>query len=150
RGFRESTNQRYYALGWDVGIQSASAVNTSFYPAHQQTSFRLGGGDVTKTFFLPFEIGYSRACHYLLECSAGAHGALLVRSLLLLAPGSTVEPANFKGWKYAVIRFSGEGAGILWGSAATASFESKTEKEYTELLTEYEWPAGDAFGLSFL
>ena len=41
RGFRESTNQRYYALGWNVELQSASgesatAVSTSFYPAHQQ------------------------------------------------------------------------------------------------------------------
>ncbi len=155
RGFRESTNQRYYALGWTVEIQSASgepavAVDTSFYPAHQETSFRLGEARITKKFFLPFEIGYSRAGHYLLEREPGIAGPLRVRSRLLLPAGSAVEPASFNGWKYAAIRFPGEGVGILWGAAGAAAFESKPGKEYTEVLTEYEWSAGDAFALSFL
>ena len=85
-----------------------------------------------------------------MERSAGTQGTVRVRSRLLLAPGSSVEPANFKGWQYAVIRFPGEGVGILWGSAAAAHLESKPEKEYTELTTEYDWAASDAFGLSFL
>jgi glycogen debranching enzyme len=155
RGFRESTNQRYYALGWSVEIQSASgepavAVHTSFYPAHQETTFRLGEASVTKKFFLPFEIGYPRAGDYLLERGPDVFGTLRVRSRLLLPAGSSVEAASFKGWKYAAIRYPGEGVGILWGAAGAAVFESKPGKEYTEVLTEYEWPAGDAFALSFL
>jgi len=155
RGFRESTNQRYYAYAWSVDVQPASgqaaaAVQTSFYPAHQQTSFRLGEATLTKSFFVPFEIGYARAGHYLLERGPGADGSLRVRSRLLLPAGSSVERGSFKGWPYAVIRYPGEGAGILWGAAGVAVLESKPGKDYTEVLTEYPWPAGDAFALSFL
>jgi len=154
RGFRESTNQRYYAFAWTVEMSAsgkpASAIRTSFYPAHQQTAYSLGESGVTKTFFLPFEIGYLRAGHYLLERRTEASGPIQVRSALLLPAGSSVEPAIFKGWKYALIRYPGGGTGVLWGAASVAVLDSKAGKEYTELRTEYEWTGSDAFALSFL
>jgi glycogen debranching enzyme len=154
-GFRESTDQRYYALGWSVEIESAAGgeavpVDTSFHGAHQETSYRLGAAVVKKEFFLPYEIGYSRAGHYLLARGPGSAGELRVRSRLLLPAGSSIEQATFKGWKYATIRFAGQGTGILWGSASTAMFAAKPVAGGVEIETEYEWPAAEDFSLSFL
>ena len=154
-GFRESTDQRYYALGWSVDIKPSTGgeavpVDTSFYGAHQQTSYRLAGALVKKNFFLPYEIGYSRAGHYLLERGSGSTGPLRVTSKLLLPAGASVEQANFKGWKYASIRFPGAGTGILWASASAAGFESKPVISGVEIQTGYEWAEGEDFSLSFL
>jgi glycogen debranching enzyme len=154
-GFRESTNQRYYALGWSVAMEAstgaeATPVDTSFYGAHQETSYRVGAAVLRKRFFLPYEIGYSRAGHYLLERGSGSAGPLVVRSRLLLPPGSSVEQATMKGWKYALIRYPGEGAAILWGSTSAVAFESKPLADAVEVLTKYEWPEGEDFSVSFL
>jgi glycogen debranching enzyme len=154
-GFRESTNQRYYALGWSVAIEpSAGAevkpVDTSFYGAHQETSYHLGTAVLRKKFFLPYEIGYSRAGHYLLERESGSAGPLQVRSRLLLPAGSSVEQATLKGWKYGLIRFPGEGFAILWGSTSAVEFESRPLASAVEVLAKYEWPDGEDFALSFL
>ena len=154
-GFRESTNQRYYALGWSVDVKPSGGgepepVDTSFYGAHQETSYRLGSAVITKKFFLPYEIGYPRAGHYLLERGTGSAGPLRVRSRLLLPAGSSIEQATLKGWKYALIRFPGEGTAILWGSTGTVVFESKPATDAVEIQTEYEWPEAEDFSLSFL
>jgi hypothetical protein len=154
-GFRESTNQRYYALGWSVAMETpagakAIPVDTSFHGAFQETSYRVGADIVRKQFFLPYEIGYSRAGHYLLERDSGSAGPLQVRSRLLLPAGSSVEQATFKGWKYALIRFPGEGFAVLWGSSSAAAFESKPVAGAVEVLTKYEWPEKEEFALSFL
>jgi hypothetical protein len=156
RGFRESTNQRYYALAWSVETDGAKAVETSFHPACQATSYRLGSGQVTKRFFVPFEIGYSRAGHFLLERSAPVAGVLRVRSRMLLPAGAVIEKTEFKGWKYPAIRLEGEGRAIVWGTTAAESIETRvlTASEYkggaVELVTTYTWPAGVEFGLSFV
>jgi hypothetical protein len=121
RGFRESTNQRYYALAWSVETDGAKAVETSFYPAYQATLYRLGSGQVTKRFFVPFEIGYSRAGHFLLERSAPVAGVLRVRSRMLFPAGAVIERTEFKGWKYPAIRLEGEGRAIVWGTTAADS-----------------------------
>lgn len=146
RGFRESTNQRYYALAWTVEVRGATPSQTSFHPAYQETTFRLGSDAIRKKFFLPFEIGYSRAGHYLLERGSAAQ-VTRVRSRILFPPGSTIEQANFKGWKYVQVRLVGEGMGIVWGSASAESFHSNAAGE---AVTEYTWAAGEAFGLSFV
>lgn len=154
-GFRESTNQRYYSLGWSVEIKPSTGgeavpVDTSFYGAHQETSYRLGSAVIAKKFFLPYEIGYSRAGHYLLERATGSAGPLRVRSRLLLPAGSSIEQATLKGWKYALIRFPGEGTGILWASAGAVVFESKPATGAAEIVTEYDWPEAEDFSLSFV
>ncbi len=153
RGFRESTNQRYYALGWTLemsdGANSATPMHTSFYPAYQQTLFRVGDGNISKKFFLPFEIGYARAGHYLLERENGG-SSVRVRSRLLLPAGATVETSDFKGWKYALIRYDDGGTAILWGTSQAAALTSKSKKESTELTTDYDWTGPEAFALSFL
>ncbi len=152
-GFRESTNQRWYALSWSIIITSsisgeAVPTNTSFYPAHQETSYTLGAGQIKKTFFLPFEIGYPRAGHYLLERSAGQLGPLRVHSRLLLPTGTVLDQANLKGWKYALIRYPNGETAVLC-AAATATMESHAVTDGVELVSDYEWPPGEDFALTF-
>ena len=153
-GFRESTDQRYYAREWTVQVETAAGerskpVETSFHPAFQQTTYRLGAGGFTKIFFLPFETGYARAGHFLLERTSGELGSLLVRSVLLLPAGTVVEPATLRSWKYARIRYPGGGSAILWG-AAGAQIDTRTTSRGVELVASYAWPEGQAFALSFV
>lgn len=153
-GFRESTDQRYYAWEWTLQVEEAAGerpkpVATSFHPAFQQTTYRLGAGGFTKTFFLPFETGYARAGHFLLERTSGELGTLLVRSVLLLPAGTVVEPASLRSWKYARIRYPGGGSAILWGAAGARIATRKTSRG-VELVARYAWPEGQAFALSFV
>lgn len=147
-GFRESTDQRYYAWEWTLQVEEAAGerpkpVATSFHPAFQQTTYRLGAGGFTKTFFLPFETGYARAGHFLLERTSGELGTLLVRSVLLLPAGTVVEPASLRSWKYARIRYPGGGSAILWGAAGARIATRKTSRG-VELVARYAWPEGQA------
>lgn len=153
-GFRESTDQRYYAFEWTLQVETAAGehpkpIATSFHPAFQQTTYRLGAGGFSKTFFLPFETGYARAGHFLLERTSGGLGSLLVRSVLLLPAGTVVEPASLGSWKYARIRYPAGGSAILWG-AAGAQIDTRTTSRGVVLVARYAWPEGQAFALSFV
>jgi hypothetical protein len=71
-GLRESTNQKYYLLGWDVSLVSADgaparAVTTTFTPAYQESELAGGPAKFRKRFFVPFENGYLRSAHFLLD-----------------------------------------------------------------------------------
>jgi len=152
--FRESTNQRDYAVGWRVAITSptgeqALPVSTSLHPAYQETRYRLGSGEITKAFFVPFETEYTRQGHFLLRRSAHVDGIVGVRSVLRLPKGTAIERAQLNGWQYAVLHYAGGGVGILWG-AATAGIEDQTLRSGVVVLTtSYRWPAGQPFALSF-
>ncbi len=70
-GLKESTNQTYYLIGWNVSLTSAeggafSPVNTTFTPASQETELNLGETTIRKKFFLPFENNYLRSAHFLI------------------------------------------------------------------------------------
>ena len=152
--FRESTNQRDYALEWRVEIASATGaqavpVSTSLHPAYQETLYRLGSGEITKAFFLPFETEYTRQGQFLLRRSAHLDGIIHVRSVLRLPKGTSIERAQLNGWQYALLHYAGGGTGILWG-AATAGIEDQIlGNGVVELTTSYRWPAGQPFALSF-
>src|ERR1035438_918698 len=54
-GLRESTNQKYYLLGWDVGVavaggESLAPRTTTFTPGSQETRLELGSQAVRKRF----------------------------------------------------------------------------------------------------
>jgi hypothetical protein len=153
-GFRESTDQRYYLLQWRLEITSASGeraapIDTTFYPAHQQTLYRLAAGRVSKSFFLPFETGYPRAGHYLLERGAGDLGIVRVRSTVLLPHGAAVQPSSVKGWNYVQIRYPEGGAAVLWAAASAQVYSSETPAGI-EVVADYEWVKGQKFALSFV
>jgi hypothetical protein len=149
-GIHESTDQRSYATAWRVTVrttqgETATPVATSFYPAHQETSYRLNTATFTKRFFVPVETGYPRAAHFLLE-RGGQGSTLHVESHLALAAGADVQQAGLKGAKYALIRYPGQGTAVLFASSGIAHFRN----ENNELVTDYDWPPGQGLALSFL
>lgn len=152
--FRESTNQRDYAVDWSVAVDSSTGeqaipISTSLHPAYQETRYRLGPGGVTKAFFVPFETEYTRQGDYLLRRSAQSDGVLQVRSVLRLPKGTSIEQAQLNGWKYALLRYTGGGTAILWG-AASAGMESRTQQNgIVVLTTSYRWSDSQPFALSF-
>lgn len=152
--FHESTNQRDYALTWTVDISSSSGehatpINTQFHPAYQQTSYRLGSGEVSKAFFVPFETEFARQGHFLLERGPGVIGAIHVRSELELPAGTTIEQQQFNGVTYAALRYEGGGRAILWGAANAEVKVQKLATGAVRLTTTYQWTAGQPFPLSF-
>jgi hypothetical protein len=152
--FRESTNQRDYALTWTVEISSstgehATPIDTQFHAAYQQTSYRLGPGEVTKAFFVPFETEFTREGHFLLERGPGVVGTIHVRSLLNLPEGTTIEQRQLNGLKYATLRYSGGGRAILWGAASADMTVRTLANGVVRLTTTYQWSAEQPFALSF-
>ena len=94
-GLRESTDQKYYLLGWSVQVSTANGikaepVSTTFHPESQETVLQAGEQSIRKEFFLPFEYGYTRTAHYDLKAQTG-NGPFKVTSTLLLPPESKVR-----------------------------------------------------------
>ena len=150
----ESTNQRDYAVDWRVEIASSTGaqavpVSTSLHPAYQETRYRLGSGEVTKAFFVPFETEYARQGHFLLQRSASLQGSVAIRSVLRLPKGTSVEQAQLNGWQYAVLRYAGGGTAILWGAASTSIQGQTLASGVVELATSYQWSDSQPFALSF-
>lgn len=152
--FRESTNQHDYAVDWRVEVASATGeqalpVSTSFHPAYQETLYRLGEGEVTKSFFVPFETEYAREGQFLLRRLAHASGTIRVQSVLRLPKGTSIERAQLNGWRYVLVHYEDGATAILWG-AATASIEDRTQPNGVVVLTtRYRWSPGQPFALSF-
>src|SRR5436309_1444368 len=127
-GLRESINQTYYLLGWEVSVTTAGdkpllPVRTMFSPAFQETTLERGGLAIRKKFFLPFENNYLRSAHFLLDASAAAAEEVLIRSRVLLPEGVHVEQAEHTGHKYLSIRFPDRSRGVIWGSGGLQSFK---------------------------
>jgi glycogen debranching enzyme len=152
--FRESTNQRDYALDWRVELASSTGrqaipIGTSLHPAYQETLYRLGSGEITKAFFVPFETEYTRQGHFLLRRSAHLGGIIQVRSVLRLPKGTSIEQAQLNGWKYALLHYAGGGTAILWGAASAAMEDRALQNGIVVLTTSYRWSASQPFALSF-
>ena len=152
--FRDSTNQHDYAVDWRVQIASATGeqaipISTAIHPAYQETRYRLGAGEVTKAFFVPFETESTRAGLFLLRRSAHLAGTIQVRSVLRLPKGTSIERAQLNGWHYALLHYSDGGTAILWG-AETADIEGQTlGNGVVVLTTSYRWSDSQPFALSF-
>ena len=157
RGIRESTNQRYYLLQWEVGFVGADGaeyvpLDTSMTPAYQQTTFRGGDGLVCKQFFLPFENNYLRAAHMLLERVNG-EDTPVIRSRALFPEGASVRRAEYRGQAYVEACFPDGTVAVLWGSSCACDFTLRPLTDgQTEVTTTYRWlpaAAGAQFALSF-
>jgi glycogen debranching enzyme len=134
-GLRESTNQKYYLLGWEVNLKtsdgkSVAPVNTTFTPAYQESRLERENLTIHKKFFLPFENNYRRSAHFLLDSAGPADEGLVIWSRALFPMGVRIEPAEYKGHKYLAIRFPEGGQAIIWGSGSFRSFT--TREVFTE------------------
>ena len=177
-GLSESTNQKYYLLGWDVGVaisggESLIPRSTTFTPGSQETRLELGSHAVRKRFFLPFENNYLRSAHFILESVGAPQQEFVVKTRITFPSGTRVEPLDYKGTKCLVVWFPDGSSALLWGSGGIQSSqggEATTEgKQYGDLGSaggsephreqavvinaEFKWtPTPDAreFGLSFV
>lgn len=152
QGLRESTNQRYYLIGWDVNItgdQPFTPVTTTFTTAYQETRLENGGAVAYKRFFLPFENNELRAAHFLLASAGGARG---VQSRIVFPAGARLGEADYKGHRYLRVDYADGSTGLVWGSSPLATLSAREAGEgQIEAQLAWEWPAGAAeYGLSFV
>lgn len=157
RGVRESTNQRYYLLGWEVSLltskgEAFSPKMTTFTPVYQQTALEHNQQAVNKIFFLPFENFWLRSAHFLLNAN-GWRGAWLVKSTLLFPIGTVVKSETYKGQTYLSASFPDGTCAIVWGTSELASIDVQPDDEENILATvEFPWSASrdwPEYGLSF-
>ena len=177
-GLRESTDQKYYLLGWQVevvanGGDPLQAVRTTFTPAYQESELGEGEETIHKRFFLPFENNYLRAAHFLLRAEDSHQQDLVIRSRVLLPSGAKIEESDENGFRYLTIRYPGGAMAALWGSGGLRSFdvgetdsvgkqfgdlgpaggfEPNPEKDVL-LTTDFKWTpssTGPEYGLSFV
>jgi hypothetical protein len=175
-GLRESTDQKYYVLAWDVGLIAAdrgrlNPVTTTFTPVYQESELQAGGAAVRKQMFVPFENGYLRSAHFLLTAAPSSTGDLTVQSRLIFPTGAKVEQAEFQGHKYLRAQYPDGALAILWGSGDLHSLQAREAPREAdgatsagseasklsagpavEALINYAWTPGSAahaFALSF-
>jgi hypothetical protein len=154
KGLRESTNQRYYLIEWDVNAIGESGqpfvpVTTTFTPAYQETQLENDGTHAYKQFFLPFENNELRAAHFLLGSDGGARG---IQSRLVFPAGAGVSEADYKGHRYLRMDYADGSTGLVWGSSPLTAFTSREVADgQIEAHLEWTWPPdAPEFGLSFV
>ncbi len=175
-GLLESTNQKYYLLGWEVSLTDPSGaaltpVATTFTPTYQESELKSVNVTVRKKFFLPFESGYLRSAHSLLGATPPAAGPLLIRSRVLFPEGVKIEQADYQGHEFLAADYPEGARAVLWGSETLRSFEVRrvetgeerveasapplhapARRRHVELLAEFVWePAHgkEEYALSF-
>ena len=175
-GIRESTNQKYYLLGWELSLTDPSGraltpVATTFTPTYQESELKSVNVTVRKKFFLPFENGYLRSAHFLLDATPPATGPLLIRSRILFPEGVKIEQADYQGRAFLAADYPEGARAVVWGSESLRSFEVRrveagedrveasapplhapARRRHVELLAEFVWePAhgSDEYALSF-
>ncbi len=127
-GLRESTNQKYYLLGWDVGVVSANAaglipVTTTFTPAYQESELEAGTPMVRKKFFVPFESGYLRSAHFLLDVGPAPATELTVQSRIVFPDGVQVDQLGYRDHRYLRALYPDGAVAVLWGSVTLRSVQ---------------------------
>ena len=157
QGLRESTNQRYYLLRWEVSLVGPAGApwisqDTTFTPAYQRTILVSDHQAVDKTFFLPFENFWLRSAHFLLN-ACGSNGAWTVRSTVLFPKGTSLRSESYKGHTYLAALHSDGTLAILWGTGGLSSLEIDPDHSLgVQVVVEFPWAAGPdrpEFGLSF-
>lgn len=147
-GLRESTNQKYYLLGFDVGVKTSAGLpfvpeTTTLAPAYQKTDLQAGGMGLQKTFFVPFENGYLRSAHFLLKAEEAAGSHLVIRVQAFYPEGVKVSEGVYKGQKYVVARYPDGAVSILWGSETLHAMDVRTSdsgaRRGVEVLAEFDW-----------
>ena len=144
-GLKESTNQTYYLLGWDLGVASSAGkeyapVATTFSPAFQESELRSGNLTIRKTIFVPFENGYLRSAHFVLDVPDRAESGLTIRSHLFFPGGVKVKQKDFKGHTYVTASFNDGTVAVVWGSGSLRSLDTRLVADGSlELVTEYTW-----------
>ncbi len=155
-GLRESTNQQYYLLGWNLELVSLageafSPVSTRMAPPYQETELRSGGHAIRKRFFVPFENGYLRSAHFVLSSDSGLRQVVL-RSITTFPEGTQVEQADFRGHRFLLAHYADGGSAAIWGSGDVRSLTRRTGVgNSVEVAAEFDWSprAHDKYALSF-
>jgi hypothetical protein len=159
-GLRESINQRYYLLGWNVRVSVADGkpllpLKTIFTPAYQESILEGRNISIRKQFFVPFENGYLRSAHFLFVATGGTGVGLVFYTHLVLPKNTNVRLAEYKGHKYLALRYSDGGESILWGSQSLKSFSvgaSAAGDKDADVSAVFDWTLGPSdreYALSF-
>jgi glycogen debranching enzyme len=156
-GLRESTNQNYYLVGWQVSVESTAGEpfvpsTTTFAPAYQETTLKLQDAVVTKKFFLPFENHDLRSAHFLLTC-AHFDERCIIRSRMLFPKGVGISLSDYRGHTYLTARFPDGSGAVIWGSRSLRSHQVlHIADETVSVNLEYTWePSARApeYGLTY-
>lgn len=159
-GLRESTNQKYYLLAWDLSVATADGkslapASTFFAPVSQTTVMVDGSLSIDKRFFLPLETGYLRSAHFLLNSNGRTGDPLQIQTQLWFPEGVRVETADYKGHRFLTAKYADGGEAIVWGSETlqTLTADEKGQgNKAVKLNAEFAWPATPSnrdFALSF-
>lgn len=175
-GLRESTNQKYYLLAWEVALVSSGGVRvapvtTTFAPAYQESELEAGTAKVRKQFFVPFENGYLRSAHFLLDAAHPAAAEFTVQSRIVFPSGVKVEQADYRDHEYLRAQYPDGSQAILWGSSGIRSLQTRAAQpevggaapdpvltstpgagQPPETLVEYDWKPSQTehqFALSY-
>ena len=151
KGLRESTNQQYYLLGWDVSLKSVEGkaypfTQTRFFPVYQESLLRVGDQQASKKFFLPFENNNLRSAHFLFEVSGALKEPLVIHSQVSLPHSVQVTQAEYKGHKYLELRFPDRTVAAFWGTGDIQSFRvspvvADSKEEEIRLEFDSDWSA---------
>jgi glycogen debranching enzyme len=157
-GLRESTNQKYYLLAWDLSVGTTDGrrlapTSTSFAPVSQSTAMADGGLTIDKRFFVPIEAGYLRSAHFLLSSNGRADHRLVIRTQLWFPEGVKVETADYKGHSFLTAKYPDGDEAIVFGSGTlrTLTADEKANKA-VKVSAEFEWtatPSQRDYGVSF-
>jgi hypothetical protein len=148
-GLRESTNQKYYLLGWDVGVVSPDGAKltpttTTFTPTYQESEYEAGAAKIRKKFFVPFETGYLRSAHFLLNAETPPATGLTVQSRIVFPDGVQVEQAGYKDHQYLRAVYPDGAVAILWGSATLKSVQIRNLAQESSASTLASIPTSKA------
>jgi hypothetical protein len=159
-GLRESTNQKYYLLAWDLSVTGGDGkhlapTSTSFSPVSQTTAIVDGPLLVDKKFFVPIEAGYLRSAHFLLISNGKTGDPLVIQTEIWFPEGVRVETADYKGHRFLTAKYPDGDEAIVWGSDTLRTFtadEKGKENKAVKANVEFAWtptPANREYAVSF-
>ena len=127
KGLRESTNQQYYLLGWEVNSKSIGGktypfTDTRFLPVYQESLFKVEDQQASKKFFLPFENNNLRSAHFLFEVTGGLKEPLVIHSQVFLPQSVQVAQVEYKRHKYLELTFPDKTVAAFWGTEDIPTF----------------------------
>jgi glycogen debranching enzyme len=149
RGLRESTNQQYYLLGWNISLKSTEGnaflvTDTRFFPVYQESLLKLGDLQASKIFFLPFENNYLRSAHFLFEVPGEPKAPLVIHSQVSLPQNVRVAQAEYKGHKYLELTYPDKTVAAFWGTGdirthRVSPLDADSKEQEIQLEFDAEW-----------
>jgi glycogen debranching enzyme len=145
-GLRESTNQKYYLLAWDLSVaradgKSLAPTSTSFAPVSQSTAMAYGSLTIEKQFFVPIEAGYLRSAHFLLRSNGTTDNPLVIRTQLWFPEGTKVLTADYKGHTFLAAKYLDGDEAIVFGSGPLRTFTDENANKAVKVSAEFAWTA---------